>query len=66
MLLLRKHFGFGHAARTMARLLLLENSRTPRNGRIMRMMARAMGLGMLAPLKPVPCIPGTAAPRADR
>lgn len=50
MQILRKHFGLPHALRTMLRLLLREKNRPNRKPATIRTMARAMLLGMVAPL----------------
>ena len=52
MQVVRKRFGLARAARTMFRLLLSERSRTNSNLRVVALMARAMTLGLVAPLVP--------------
>ncbi len=52
MQVVRKHFGLACAARTMIRLLLAKRGHTDRNFRIIALMARAMMLGLVAPLVP--------------
>ncbi len=52
MQVLRKHFGLRRAIGTMVRLLLLERSRKKRDLRAMSIMAKAMVLGLSAPMVP--------------
>jgi GT2 family glycosyltransferase len=52
MQILRKQFGWGYAARSMLRLLMLEHGRKNRNIVKIRAMAAAMARGMVAPLQP--------------
>jgi GT2 family glycosyltransferase len=52
MQVLRKHFGLRRAIGTMVRLLLVERNRKKRNLRVISIMARAMVLGLSAPMVP--------------
>lgn len=52
MQVLRKHFGLRRAIGSMVRLLLVERSRKVRDLRTMSIMARAMVLGLTAPMVP--------------